>query len=537
MSIEQMRGINFRDASYEEWQAEAEKALKGKPFDMLLTNTLEGITLQPLYTKEMVQNYRERTAAAVRQTKSGRAWVIAQDVFAYNAESYLTSLKESLAKGNEAIVYKGEGFIWSEELLDEFSALITQYPIHFYLFDPNDPIYSAFQRVNDKDKVKGYVSDVNLLSTFPNLKLIVDTTGVHYKGSNAVQELAAALYMASEQAGNLDRMAVRFQVDTNFFMEIAKLRAFRILWKALTEAYGVTVQSVDVIAETSLRSFSKLDTEVNLLRSGNMAFSAALGGADLITVHPHTILAGATELSIRSARNVQLILKEEAHIGKVADPAGGSYYVESLTAQLVELAWNRFLQLQDTGLPGLDSEIEAIHLKREELTAKRIYSLIGTNKYSNPTDVVSSTTTIPVPRYAEPFEKLRQNPSIVKSALLLFGPLKDHKPRADFVNGFLHVGGLTPTWSPGFTHPEEAAKWLMEQEIDYAVVCAKDDMLTEVVEQLLQSKPTAVLDVAGRPDPSLLDKWKKAGLNGTIYNGQNVVEKLTSILSLQKGAV
>lgn len=535
MSIEQFRMSLFPQTSYEDWEVEALKALKGKSFETLVTETLEGIKLQPLYTKEMVE-YRDKISAAVRENRNTGKWTIAQDIFAKTAEEYLISLKDSLSKGNETIVYKSNGFKWTTEQLKEFAQLMTKYPIHFYIYESNDQILKVFEMIECKDLVKGYVSESSLLSSFNNLKLIIDTTEVHYKGANAVQELAVALYTATSYANLLDRMAFRFQVDTNFFMEIAKLRAFRILWKALTEAYGTESYPVELIAETSLRSFSKLDPDVNLLRTGNMAFSAALGGIDLMTVHPHNILTGISETSIRLARNIQLIIKEEAHIGKVVDPVGGSYYIESLTAQLTELAWNRFLSLQENGLEQLHEEVESDRKKKEDLLAVRKYSLIGTNKYADPSNRISSTTTIPVKRFAEPYEKLREGVQPPRTALLLFGELKDVKPRADFVSGLLNVGGIAPVWSPSFINPVESVKWLQDENIEYAVICAKDDEYTKIVGTLLQQKPKATIDIAGRFDQKEMDEWIKDGLNGCIYNGQNIVEKLQSILSLRKGA-
>src|SRR5699024_927796 len=140
-----------------------------------------------------------------------------------------------------------------------------------------------------------------------------------------------------------NKFFARFAIDTQFFMEIAKLRAFRILWQTFAEAYGHDKASrVPVISETSLRSFSKLDPYVNLLRAGNEAFAAVLGGTDVLTVHPHDVLTGVTSSSLRLARNVQLVIKEETLVNKVVDPAGGSYFLETIKKQLVEKAWDFF---------------------------------------------------------------------------------------------------------------------------------------------------------------------------------------------------
>src|SRR5690606_15986406 len=133
------------------------------------------------------------------------------------------------------------------------------------------------------------------------------------------QELAIALAIARKYIGenNIESIAnkffVNFAVDTQFFSEIAKLRAIRVLWKAFLSAYEISEDiPLPIVAETSLRSYSKLDVYVNLLRGGNEAFSALIGGADLITVHPHDVLTQPTAQSIRIARNVVLVLKEQS---------------------------------------------------------------------------------------------------------------------------------------------------------------------------------------------------------------------------------
>ena len=157
-----------------------------------------------------------------------------------------------------------------------------------------------------------------------------DTTVYHNEGANAVQELAYALALAAkfaEQEESFEAFSkkffVSFAIDTQFFTEIAKLRAFKVLWKAFSSAYGVTDHiKIPTVAETSLRSFSKLDVYVNLLRSSNEALSGLIGGADLFTVHPHDVLTKPTDQSVRIARNVSLILREETNVLKVKDPAG-----------------------------------------------------------------------------------------------------------------------------------------------------------------------------------------------------------------------
>ena len=401
-----MKEQKFLHVTYEEWKIEAEKTLKGRPFDTLITNTIEDIDIQPLYTNEMlVERYGElveNQIQTIRQSKKIMDFAVAQEVFTHTDEEYLIAIKESLAKGNEVIVYNSlVDFNWTEPNLKELSSLMTKYPIYFDIKLNSDSITHVFSMIeNDaRMQVNGYVAnwDSNLLSQFPNLKVLVaNTLEAHEKGASAVQD-GLALSMVSKYARQFeqfeqcaDKIAVKFAIDTNFFMEMAKLRAFRVLWKAFCSAYGSDDPRISILTETSLRSYSKLDEYVNLLRGGNAAFSAVLGGADVITVHPHNCLTEITESSVRTARNILIIIKEETNIQHVLDPAGGSYFIETLTAELVEKAWAYFLQIEEAG--GYDvfvknvqfnEDLKILSSKREEAIATRKSSLIGTNIYAN----------------------------------------------------------------------------------------------------------------------------------------------------------
>ena len=172
---------------------------------------------------------------------------------------------------------------------------------------------------------------------------------------------------------------------------MAKIRAFRVLWQAFSSAFDETENAyVPILVETSLRSYSKLDPYVNLLRAGNETFSAVLGGADVVTVHPHNVLTGPTTASIRLARNVQLIIKEETHVEKVLDPSGGSYFIETLTLELAEKAWKLFLDIESAG--GYHAYVSSGELEnllkqrsstRKNEVANGSKSLIGTNVYAD----------------------------------------------------------------------------------------------------------------------------------------------------------
>ncbi|WP_301108289.1 methylmalonyl-CoA mutase family protein [Sporosarcina sp.] len=552
MPIHNMKTFTFTAPSYEEWKEAAVQSLKGKPFESLLTKTAEGIDLLPLYTKEDLDQQQ-----ISRVTKPQFGWTIAQPVAAESGEQFLIQLTESLERGNQAITYNGlKTMVWTEPELQQLAQLLTKHPILFMDIQKDDPILQAFTYVDksNHDAVKGIViSDIAVLPDgFHNVRTKgADLWTAHHEGADAVTELALSLAIAAETAEEAvsfekftEGFYARFASDTHFFMEIAKFRAFRILWKLFNEAYGVEdAKQVPLVAITSVRSYSKLDPYVNLLRGGNAAFAAVLGGADWLTVLPHDVLTGTSLSSNRYARNIQLVLKEETHIDQVLDPAGGSYFIETLTAELVRSAWDKFLAIEEMG--GYQSflqsgELSKQYAKRQKEAAVGKKTMIGTNVYAEliDTNLAESPEIAVTKRLAEPFENLRarQKENLPKTVLINFGALKDYKPRADFVSGFLAVGGIEAQWSPSFETINQALSWINEQQPDYAVLCASAAQSESVITDFLKEQQTnCVIDAAGKCNQEVEDQWLADGLHGFIFAGQDKISKLNEIADIKKG--
>lgn len=564
MTIESMKNTRFSERTYQDWKEAAEKALKGKPLDETLqTPTIEGITLEPLYTKEMLQrlgNITEYQQTAVQNGKRLPGWFVAQETPAQSAADYLKAAKEDLAKGNEMIVYTSQNnLVWSEPELKELAELIVRYPLYFKLVSEDNEILRVFDLIDEEQKahVQGVVFSEQPVAAPPNVRTrLVDTIPVHQAGGTIVHELGVALSILAESVTKeafqeqASKLWVRFVVDTQFFQEIAKLRAFRVLWNAFCEAYGHEAPAIPLFTESSIRSYSKLDSYVNLLRAGNSAFSAVLGGTNAHTVHPHDFLTGPDAKSRRIARNVQLVIKEETHVTHVLDAAAGSYFIETLTNEYVEAAWSYFLEIEGAGgyaevmqSGWLADDIQAKWLERKEQVAERKSSLIGTNVYADPQEVVvegaideSHMEYITAKRLASPFEKLRsQNKEkILKAAILHLGPLKAVKAQSDFVLGFLAVGGIEPLISPEISTAEQLNQYLADHHFDYAVLCGPKERLEELIPSV--HTPT-VLDVAGRIPQEQLAAWKAYGIQDAIYSGKHITSKLEQILSLGKEAL
>ncbi|MCG7346561.1 methylmalonyl-CoA mutase family protein [Sporosarcina sp. ACRSL] len=555
MAVDSMKNTTFEKVEFEQWKNLAIASLKGKPYESLTTATIEGIELQPLY----YQTGKLDSSSVVQSMKRTVGWTIAQQTIANDGSEFLERLQESIEKGNESIVYDGnQPLDWNDDQLLQLSTFIAKYPVFFFNVTIDDPILRAFDFVHHevRENVSGIiqVSDWTIPVGYKNIRTEgVDLWQVHHEGADAVTELAIALSEASRIASGYesfqefaDNFFVRFPIDTHFFMEIAKLRAFRALWKAFTQAYDVDEPPyLPVLAVTSLRSFSKLDPYVNMLRAGNETFAAILGGADIIQAHPHNIVTGPNASSIRHSRNMQLVLKEETHVEKVLDPAGGSFFIETLTEELIEAAWKLFLDIESKG--GITYFNESGKLqeqlsRRQTEVATGKKSLIGTNVYAelNSTNFDDWKGIERVKRLAEPFETLRKmtSESQPKTTILTFGKLKDFKLRADFVTGFLASGGIRSNWSPAFENVEQAVKWLKQDKPDYIIVCGTDEIVKGVMDPLLEQLPAGILlDVAGKIEEETYSKWKQKGLNGMIFNGQNKIEKLQSIVDSWQGGL
>ena len=556
-----MKEIEFQSASYDQWQEAAVKALKGKPFESLFTKTIENITLEPLYTQESLLEklgeQLEKQVSTIRSLSQSASFEIAQQIVGTDADSFFANIDESLERGNEIITINSPvAFDWTEEILAKLATYLSENSFKITIQSTDDVILSVFNKIDEAKRgaVKGYIvaPQVVELAAYPNVRTFAaNTISYHNNGANTVQELAIALAQASKLAQETsdfkafeDKFFVQFAADTQFFAEVAKLRAFKVLWKAFTSAFGNEASAVPVVVETSVRSFSKYDVYVNLLRAGNEAFSAAIGGADVITVHPHDCLTQTSEQSVRIARNVSLVTKEESHVTNVLDPAGGSYFIESLTADYVKAAWALFLEIEAAGglqAYGIDAKIEEVNAARIKAVETRKHSLIGTNIYANPVDEIQTEVNAQfaeVKRIAIPFEDLRANfaQAGVKSAILTFGQLKNYKPRADFVQGFFATAGIVADQTEGFQTIEDAKAWLATANYDYVVVAATDEDTINLIPALLESKKAGlVLDAAGKYKEQQ-DAWTASGLNGFIFAGQNIVEKLNDVVVSVKGA-
>ena len=383
-------------------------------------------------------------------------------------------------------------------------------------------------------------------------------------GSTIVEELAFTLsaghdYLVRLTDAGLDvdaaarKLRFSFSVSSNYFMEIAKFRAARMLWANIVKGYGPAKNcacKMQIHAETSRWNQTVYDPYVNMLRGTTEAMSATIAGVHSLEVMPFDAsFENPTEFSKRIARNVELLLKNESHFDQVVDPAGGSYYVENLTQSIAAEAWKLFLEIEEKGgyteayKAGLIVErIKASAAAKDKNIATRRQTLLGANQYPNFTEVADKAitaeavtrkqaegNTLAPYRGAMAFEEMRlhvdRSGKQPKAFMLTCGSLAMARARAQFSCNFFGCAGIRVQDNTFFKSIEEGAKAALESKAEIVVVCAADDDYAEAapkVKELLGGK--AILVVAGAP--ACMPELEAQGITNFINVKSNVLETL-----------
>src|SRR5690625_4362660 len=290
--VENMKAIAFEQITDKQWKEAAKASLRGISLDKLVTKTIEGIDIQALYTEESITQKKVHTQIRniIHCTKYNEEWLIVQPSYKQEGKSFIKRARASLTEGNEAIMYDGRFPVdWKMDDLEQLAELAMNYPLYVQYVQPNDAIYQLFEIIdkNSRHFVNGALINHSkqLPDGYVNVRTIhIHTVDIHHQGADVVTELAVSFAKAASKIDDVqsfeafaNKVMFHFAIDTRFFMEIAKLRAFRVLWDTFSKAYGKKNIPVPVYSETSLRSYSKIDPNVNMLRAGNEAFSAVIG--------------------------------------------------------------------------------------------------------------------------------------------------------------------------------------------------------------------------------------------------------------------
>lgn len=594
----------FPGVSYEEWRAKVEADLKGADFNKkLVWRTNEGFNVEPIYRAEDIAGLKTTDSLPgeypyVRGTRSNNDWLTRQEIIAETpAEANKTAL-DVLTKGVNSLGFKvAEPTVETlETLLDGID--LAKVEVNFdccpcKALDLANALVASLQKHNATKTFKGSIDFnplrkalrhgaqikaeavenakklIEAVKEVPGVKVIaVDSVLFCNGGAFIFQELGYALAWGAQwltaltDAGlGIDEVASRIKfnmgVSSNYFMELAKFRAARMLWAQIVEQYkpaSADSAKMHVHAATSQFNQTIYDAHVNLLRSQTEAMSAALAGVDSITVVPFdTPYKTPDTFSERIARNQQFLLKEESHLDKVVDPAGGSYYVETLTVSIANEAWKLFLEVEEKG--GFFAEVDngdvqkAVNAsceKRHTDVARRKEILLGTNQYPNINEMAADKienkeckcacgneekgeNALLMKRAATDFEALRLATEAAsnrpKVFMLTIGNLAMRLARAQFSTNFFGCAGYEIIDNLGFDTVEAGVDAALEKGADVIVLCSSDDeYATLAPEAFKYLDGRAEFVVAGAP--ACMDDLKAAGINEFIHVRCNVLETL-----------
>ena len=593
--------------------------LKGADFNKrMVWKTAEGFNVMPFYRREDLQGLNHRDAILPLYLRgnvanpvsdrtihdTGNSWLIRQDI---NVADYSAANRKALSilmKGIDSL-----GFIIDDPLTineKNFALLLDginpeNSEINFQsngkareiialligISEKNGIDKSAFRGAIEADPLGrlmlngtlcipvesgfDYLASLTREAAFlPYYRnILVNGSNFTNAGSGAVQELAFSIAIAVEYLAKMTdrgvdpglavtRMKFRFGVGSNYFMEIAKLRAARILWSLVNEAFGLHGNDsarMEIHSATSVWNKTMYDPYVNLLRTQTEAMSAVLGGTDSLTVNPFDIAFNMPgEFSERIARNQQLLLKEEAYFDKVADPASGSYYIENLTALVADNAWKLFLEIEDSGgfVSSLKSgiiqdKIERSAAERRNDIGRRREILLGTNQYPNPEDKTSPVLVpesrsaieenrdglvvrqMKLSRGSEEFEKIRiavdrasKRPVVF---LMAIGNHVMRRARSQFSSGFFGCAGYKIIDYDGFDDLDDAIECSLKSNADIVVICSSDEeypvYAPEILERLGSS--TIVVVTGNPPD---IEELRAKGLKNFISTKSDLSETL-----------
>ena len=600
---------DFPSVSTQEWMDKITVDLKGADYEKkLVWKTNEGFKVKPFYRQEDLEGIKTTEGLPgqfpyVRgNKKDDNTWFIRQDIQVNNPAEANAKALDILNKGIDSLGFTIKGDEVSEELVrvllkdiccecvelnfstcQRHTVQLAKILVGYFKekgYNPEkiqgsvnfDPISKMLKKGKDLTSVIDSAKElVEVLAEYPNFRCIaVNSLLLNNAGAYIYQELGYALAWGNEYLSKLTEAGVpadlaakkikfNFGISSNYFMEIAKFRAARMLWANIVNEYKPACECACQMlahAETSSFNLTLFDAHVNLLRTQTEAMSAAVAGVNSITVSPFDkAYETPNDFSERIARNQQLLLKEEAHLNRIVDPAAGSYYIENLTVAIAKQAWELFLQTEDEGgmLKAVLSEsvqnaVNASNKARHEAVSKRKEILLGTNQYPNFNELagekapVSSSCSCEIKekedtafaklntdRAASEFEALRlqteHSGKRPKAFMLTIGNLAMRQARAQFSCNFLACAGYEVIDNLGFASVEEGVEAAMKAQADIVVICSSDDEYAEYAIPAFQAvNGRAMFIVAGAP--ACMEDLKAAGIENFIHVRCNVLETL-----------
>ena len=583
----------FQAPTKQEWLDKIGVDLKGADFQKrLVWKTPEGFSVQPFYQRDDVEKLSTPYSMPgefpfVRgNKKNDNTWYIRQEIEAGDAKAANAKALDVLNKGIDSLSFTIPGDCVSAEFVEtllkdiycdcvelnfntckrhsvELAEILVAYfekkgydkekVVGSIDWDPMDKILQGKPVDHIMEVMNTYaVPLVNTLKDYPNFRCItVNAVNLSNKGAYCMQELGYALAWGNEymqqltDAGvdaTLAAKKIKFNmgISENYFMEIAKFRAGRMLWAEIVKQYNPQCDcacQMIVNAITTEYNMTIFDAHVNLLRSQTETMSAALAGVHSIVVTPFdAAYEKPDDFSERIARNQQLLLKEECHFNTVVDPSAGSYYIETLTESLAKEAWKEFLAVEEKGgfLEAIKSgavqeDIDATNAKRHTLAAQRREFILGTNQFPNFNEKSEGKRPLNNTRLAADFENLRlATEGAAKQPvafMLTIGSLVWRQARAQFSCNFLASAGYKVIDNLGFPTVEEGIEAAMKANADIVVLCSSDEEYAEYAIPAFKAlNNRAMFVVAGAPE--CMEDLKKEGIENFIHVKVNQLETL-----------
>ncbi|KGN82067.1 methylmalonyl-CoA mutase [Porphyromonadaceae bacterium COT-184 OH4590] len=596
---------DFPAITTEEWMAKINADLKGADFTKkLVWKTSEGFNVNPFYRLEDVEGMATLNAAPgkfpyVRGTKEDNNWFVRQEIVADDPVAANKEALEVLQEGINSIGFKvskdklSAKFI--EELLKGIDAQIielnfqicvrrakelTKILVDYFQtnkydlskmegsinFDPINRMLIKGTKLN-VDFVKDLIVPlVKEAQNLPKYRVVnINASSLNDAGAYSTQELGYALAWGEQYLNLMVEAGIdvctaaksikfNFGVGGNYFMEIAKFRAARMLWAKIVEAYKPTDENaakMRIHAKTSMFNKTIYDAHVNMLRTQTEAMSAIIAGVDSLTVVPFdSTYQVSDKFAERIAKNQQLLLKEESNFDKVVDVSAGSYYIENLTANIAKEAWKIFLQTEEQGffklvLEGkIQEDIKKVSDDRLKKISSRREILLGTNQFPNFTEVAAEKIklksadcncghgelpTLPNVRAAEQFETLRlateKAAKRPKAFMLTIGNLAMRLARAQFSCNFFACAGYEVIDNLGFSTIEDGVAAAQKVGADIIVLCSSDDEYETLAPEAFRTiGGKQIFVVAGAP--ACMEELQKIGIEHFINVKTNVLEAL-----------
>jgi methylmalonyl-CoA mutase len=598
---------DFPVATREDWRKLVDAVLKGAPFERLESKTHDGPTIAPLYE-------RAAEACAIAGRAPGMAWRVMQRVDHPDPAAANVQARDDIANGATGLVLVFKGSVSANgfgldassaalsrtldgialdaglavdlnlspatrQVVRDFAALVKSRgdaPAQVDLRASINPIggfaaagYSAQGWNELSQKFAAMIGEL-IADGFRGPFAVSDGRIIHNAGGSEAQELAFALasavaYLRALEAAGMsltaarDAIYFRLTADADQFLTMAKFRAVRKLWARVQTACGLAAEPGMITAETAWRMLTRRDPYVNILRNTIAVAAAGLGGADAITVLPHTAPLGpADSFARRIARNTQLLLLEESNLARVADPAAGSGALEALTEQLCTTAWSLFQEIERAGGAWaalehglIQQKVAAVRTERQKAIARRSDILTGTNAYPDLHETVptvldvpawpepesskgAATAPLPRVRLAEPFERLRdasdrmlaETGARPKVFLACLGAPADFTPRASFAKNLFESGGIEAIQRA--VDVGTLADVFKSAGTPLACLCASDRAYEDgakAAAAALKAAGACHIYVAGRPGAREAE-WRAAGVQSFIYAGCDALSLL-----------